>query len=117
MSRCPCRTTRRVISGRAPGRTPVRPARGRAVEEWGVNIMRFENDRVVSEFMGATESLTPTDIMSRLVVTSATVTGLVDTLEKGGLVARQRHPTDRRSTLLTITPGGRALLDKLVPIL
>ena len=28
MSRCPCRTTRRVISGRAPGRTPVRRARG-----------------------------------------------------------------------------------------
>jgi hypothetical protein len=28
MARCPCRTTRRVISGRAPGRTPVRRARG-----------------------------------------------------------------------------------------
>ena len=30
-----------------------RPPTGRAVEEWGVNIMRFKNDRVVSEFMGA----------------------------------------------------------------
>ena len=30
-----------------------RPPTGRAVEEWGVNIMRFKNERVVSEFMGA----------------------------------------------------------------
>ncbi|MGH9098182.1 MAG: ester cyclase [Acidimicrobiales bacterium] len=30
-----------------------RPPTGRAVEEWGVNIMRFKNDRVASEFMGA----------------------------------------------------------------
>ena len=30
-----------------------RPPTGGEVEEWGVNIMRFKNERVVSEFMGA----------------------------------------------------------------
>ena len=29
------------------------PPTGRTVEEWAINIMRFENDRVVSEWMGA----------------------------------------------------------------
>lgn len=30
-----------------------RPATGRTVTEWAINIMRFENDRVVNEWMGA----------------------------------------------------------------
>jgi len=31
------------------GRLPT----GRTIKEWAINIMRFENDRVVSEWMGA----------------------------------------------------------------
>lgn len=30
-----------------------RPATGRSVEQWGVSILRFEGDRVVSEWMGS----------------------------------------------------------------
>jgi DNA-binding MarR family transcriptional regulator len=30
-------------------------------------------------------------------------------LESRGLVARNPHPTDRRATLVSLTPGGRAL--------
>ncbi len=30
-----------------------RPATGRAVEQWGVSILRFHGDRVVSEWMGS----------------------------------------------------------------
>ncbi len=30
-----------------------RPSTGRAVEEWVVDIMHFEDDRVVSEWIGA----------------------------------------------------------------
>lgn len=38
----------------------------------------------------------------------ATVTGLVDKLEKQGLLERKPHPEDRRSTLAAITRTGRA---------
>lgn len=42
------------------------------------------------------------------------VTGLVDTLEAQGWVARGRHPTDRRATLVSLTERGAtaaALMD------
>lgn len=64
---------------------------------------------------GATEPLTPTEVTARLTVTSATVTGLLDTLEVRGLARRCRHPSDRRSVLVEITDEGRQLLDELVP--
>lgn len=45
------------------------------------------------------------------------VTGLVDRLEKNGLIARQNHPSDRRITLVSLTPEGamlrRELADKI----
>jgi predicted ester cyclase len=44
---------RLTLRGTDRGGYAGRPPTGRAVEEWGVNIMRFKNDRVVSEFMGA----------------------------------------------------------------
>lgn len=47
----------------------------------------------------------------------ATVTGLLDTLERRGLVQRRPHPTDRRSLLVSITDQGRRLLDELVSVL
>jgi DNA-binding MarR family transcriptional regulator len=39
-------------------------------------------------------------------VTPRNVTGLIDGLEADGLVARAPHPTDRRATLVTLTPKG-----------
>ena len=41
--------------------------------------------------------------------TPPTMTGIVDTLEKKGLVTRQPNPADRRSLLVTLTEKGRAL--------
>lgn len=64
---------------------------------------------------GATDPLTPTEVSARLTVTSATVTGLLDTLEARGLAQRRPHPGDRRSVLVEITDDGRRLLDRLVP--
>lgn len=39
----------------------------------------------------------------------STITGVVDTMERKGLVAREPNPDDRRSHLLRLTPRGRAL--------
>jgi DNA-binding MarR family transcriptional regulator len=44
---------------------------------------------------------------ARLQVHPASVTNLVDGLERAGLVVRAAHPSDRRKTLATITPAGR----------
>ncbi|TCB99804.1 MarR family transcriptional regulator [Micromonospora zingiberis] len=40
-------------------------------------------------------------------VRPATLTGIVDTLERDGLVERRRDGSDRRSVKLTLTPAGR----------
>ncbi|SDL18455.1 DNA-binding transcriptional regulator, MarR family [Streptomyces indicus] len=40
-------------------------------------------------------------------VTPRNVTGLLDALQEEGLVAREAHPTDRRATLVSLTPKGR----------
>ncbi len=39
-------------------------------------------------------------------VTPRSVTKLVDSLEAEGLVTREPHPTDRRATLIKLTPKG-----------
>ncbi len=39
----------------------------------------------------------------------STITGVVDTMERKGLVAREPNPEDRRSHLVRLTPKGKAL--------
>jgi DNA-binding MarR family transcriptional regulator len=51
------------------------------------------------------------ELADALACTRATVTGIVDTLEKKALATRGPHPEDRRSTLVNITAKGRRLLN------
>ena len=44
---------------------------------------------------------------TRLQVHRTSVTNLVDGLERSGLATRSPHPTDRRTTLATLTDQGR----------
>ncbi len=44
-----------------------------------------------------------------------TVTGLVTTLEKQGLVERERRADDRRRVLVRLTPAGLATIEDLFP--
>ena len=46
-------------------------------------------------------------------VTPRAITGLVDVLVDDGLVTRDPHPTDRRATLVTLTPRGKTLVAQL----
>jgi MarR family 2-MHQ and catechol resistance regulon transcriptional repressor len=60
------------------------------------------------------EGLLMGEIGRALVVTKSNVTGLVDRLERQGLVARADHD-DRRATVVRLTPQGAELLDQAVP--
>jgi DNA-binding MarR family transcriptional regulator len=48
----------------------------------------------------------------RLMIHPTSVTNIVDRLEADGLVSREPHPRDRRTTLARITPRGRALAEE-----
>jgi DNA-binding MarR family transcriptional regulator len=47
----------------------------------------------------------------RLQLHPTSVTNIVDRLEADGLVKRTPHPSDRRTTLVEISPAGRDLCD------
>jgi DNA-binding MarR family transcriptional regulator len=51
-----------------------------------------------------------------LVVDRSNVTGLLDRLEKAGLVRRDDHPADRRIYRVMITPAGRTCWEKIHPL-
>lgn len=57
--------------------------------------------------------MSPSELGERLIVTRATVTGLLDSLERRGFVRRGAHPTDRRSLQVEITDDGRRVLQEL----
>jgi DNA-binding MarR family transcriptional regulator len=61
------------------------------------------------------EPLPPHVILGRLLVTSGTMTSLLDTLERRGMIHRVPHPDDRRKILVQITEPGRDVLDAVLP--
>ncbi len=58
--------------------------------------------------------LTPTQLRSSMMVTSATMTNRLDKLERRSLIVREADPDDRRGVLIFLTAAGRALVDRAV---
>jgi DNA-binding MarR family transcriptional regulator len=57
--------------------------------------------------------LTPSELAARERVRRPTATRLVARLEALGVLQRAADPADRRSSLLSVTPEGRALLEEM----
>lgn len=66
---------------------------------------------------GAGEPLEPTVIAERLIITTGSMTSMLNTLERRGLVRRMPHPDDRRKLLVSITAAGAAIVDEMLPSL
>lgn len=60
-------------------------------------------------------SSTPSLLAEKTGVTRATMTGLIDSLEQGGLVVRIFDKADRRSVIVKLTEAGQAKLDVVMP--
>jgi DNA-binding MarR family transcriptional regulator len=58
--------------------------------------------------------LKPTNFYKTLMLTSGTITNRLDRLEERQLIERLPDPDDRRGTLVTLTPKGKALVDEAV---
>jgi DNA-binding MarR family transcriptional regulator len=71
--------------------------------------------RVLMMLRAAGGTLSPAEIAARLGSARATVTGVLDSLEKHSSVLRSPHPEDRRRLQISITDSGRALLDEILP--
>ncbi len=67
--------------------------------------------RVLQILQGRPDGSTnPKALATQMGVVQATVTAIVDKLEKSGLVSRQRSETDRRKTNVVITERGRGVV-------
>jgi DNA-binding MarR family transcriptional regulator len=66
---------------------------------------------------GADTPLEPTVIAERLIITTGSMTSMLNTLEGRGLISRMPHPADRRKLLIVITSQGKAIVDDMLPAL
>lgn len=64
---------------------------------------------------GETNVLTPAQLADQAGVTRATMTGLIDTLERDGMVTRKPDPADRRMLSVELTPKGVEFLEGMLP--
>jgi DNA-binding MarR family transcriptional regulator len=80
------------------------------LKPFGVSFARYEVLMLL--YFSSRGSLPMSTIGSRLQVHQTSVTNAVDRLEQAELVARMPHPTDRRTTLVRLTRGGRRLAER-----
>jgi DNA-binding MarR family transcriptional regulator len=55
--------------------------------------------------------LSPTQLLATTMLSSGGMTKRLDRLEEAGLVVRRPDPADRRGTLVSLTPKGKAAVD------
>jgi DNA-binding MarR family transcriptional regulator len=78
--------------------------------QWGVlrNLHRAEGEGL--------HSLRLTDLSCRMLIRPPSVTGIVDRLEKLGLIVRSASTTDLRAKEVALTGQGRRLVEKVLTV-
>lgn len=67
-------------------------------------------------FLWQQDGLTQAELSAKSAIDRTTMGGLIDRLEKEGLVARRTHPDDRRAYRICLTGKGKALEPELTPL-
>jgi len=71
---------------------------------------------VLSLLADSETPLSPNHIADRLIISRASVTSLLDSLEKRGYARRRPHPSDRRMIWVEPTDLGRQIAEEFRPI-
>ena len=71
---------------------------------------------VLSLLADAETPLSPNHIADRLIISRASVTSLLDSLEKRGYARRRPHPSDRRMIWVEPTDLGRQIAEEFRPV-
>ncbi|MFP4445773.1 MAG: MarR family winged helix-turn-helix transcriptional regulator [Desulfosudaceae bacterium] len=79
------------------------------LEPYGLTPAQY----LIIECLWVVDRLSPKRLGELLRYDSATLTGLIDRLEKGGFVVRQPNPDDRRAILVCLTEKGKAMKAEL----
>ena len=78
--------------------------RNRLRSEFDTTLPRFD---LMAQLQRAPEGMKMGELSRHMMVTSGNITGIADQLEKEGLVVRTKVESDRRSSVLQLTPVGR----------
>jgi len=70
---------------------------------------------VMTQLARAPRGVTATVLSRHLLVTAGNLTGIVDRLERDGLVKRTAHESDRRSVRIRLSPAGRRMMGRVLP--
>jgi DNA-binding MarR family transcriptional regulator len=79
---------------------------------WNISPSQFNVLNLLSD---QTDGLSQIELGRQLITHRSNVTGLVDRLEKRGLVARNNVVGDRRAYRVVLTSSGRKLLQQILP--
>src|SRR3984957_10561302 len=84
---------------------------GPAFQRWSESLMTDKNlSSQRLRILGSLHERGPrimSDLKKELGVTATNITALIDSLEKDGLVVRGSHPTDRRATVIELSPKAK----------
>ncbi|MBO9666997.1 MAG: MarR family transcriptional regulator [Bdellovibrio sp.] len=64
----------------------------------------------------APQGMVPSELANKAGVTQATISGLLNNMEKAGLLARHAHEKDGRSYVIKLTEKGLATLKEILPL-
>jgi DNA-binding MarR family transcriptional regulator len=87
------------------------PLYGWIEREYGLRRPEY----VVVYSLGLRDGVTARDISLSYGFPKNSLSRAINALEAKGLIARRRHPEDKRSFVIKLTPGGRALFDATLP--
>jgi DNA-binding MarR family transcriptional regulator len=79
-------------------------------KEFKTTLPRFD---LMAQLERAPHGLQMGELSRRMLVTGGNVTGIVDQLERSGLLVRTEDPADRRAYLVKLTKEGRRLFGQM----
>lgn len=79
-------------------------------KQYGLNAFQF----LALVLVGGTEGLSIKELRKKLSMPGSSLTFTLDSLENKGLIRRQRNKLDRRQWLLSLSPKGRRLYERIL---
>lgn len=81
-------------------------------DRWNLSASQFN---ILNLLHMNPDGCTQIELSRLLIMHRSNITGLVDRLEKRGLLERKDNPNDRRAYKVVLTSAGRKLIEKILP--
>jgi DNA-binding MarR family transcriptional regulator len=81
----------------------------------GFGVPSYTSFNALTVIAGAGEPIPPSIVAKRMVVSRPTITGVLNTLDKRGLITRVGHSSDGRMQLVSLSVAGQDLVARVLP--